>query len=49
MHCSHTGTPFDELEPSGEPVNINGTAILRRRDGKILEPGVARTANAHSA
>ena len=34
---THTGTPFCELEPSGEAVNINGTAILRMRDGKIVE------------
>ena len=34
---THTGTSFYDLEPSGEPVNINGTAILRMRDGKIVE------------
>ncbi len=31
------GEPFFGLEPSGEPVHINGTAILRIRDGKIVE------------
>mgnify|MGYP002147475177 CR=1 FL=1 len=31
------GEPFFGLEPSGEPVHINGTAILRMRDGKIVE------------
>ena len=34
---THTGTPFYDLAPSGEPVEINGTAILRIRDGKIVE------------
>jgi predicted ester cyclase len=34
---THTGTPFYDVEPSGEPVTINGTAILRVRDGKIVE------------
>ena len=34
---THTGTPFYDVEPSGEPVMINGTAILRMRDGKIVE------------
>jgi predicted ester cyclase len=34
---THTGTAFYELPPSGEPVEINGTAILRMRDGKIVE------------
>jgi predicted ester cyclase len=34
---THTGTAFYELEPTGLPVNINGTAILRFRDGKIVE------------
>lgn len=31
------GEPFFGLEPSGAPVHINGTAILRIRDGKIVE------------
>ena len=31
------GAPFFGLEPSGEPVHINGTAILRIRDGRIVE------------
>ena len=34
---THTGTAFYDVEPSGEPVEINGTAILRMRDGKIVE------------
>ena len=34
---THTGTPFYELAPSGKPVTINGTAILRIRDGQIVE------------
>ena len=34
---THTGTAFYDVEPSGEPVMINGTAILRIRDGKIVE------------
>jgi ketosteroid isomerase-like protein len=28
---------FESHPPSGEPVEINGTAILRMRDGKIVE------------
>jgi predicted ester cyclase len=34
---THTGTAFYDVEPSGEPVEINGTAILRIRDGRIVE------------
>ena len=34
---THTGTPFYDVAPSGKPVNINGTAILRIRDGQIVE------------
>ena len=34
---THTGTAFFDVEPTGEPVEINGTAILRIRDGKIVE------------
>lgn len=34
---THTGSPFFDVPPSGEPVEINGTAILRIRDGKIVE------------
>jgi len=34
---THTGTAFYDVPPSGEPVVINGTAILRMRDGKIVE------------
>jgi predicted ester cyclase len=32
-----TGAPFFDLPPTGEPIEINGTAILRMRDGKIVE------------
>jgi len=34
---THTGTPFYGVGASGRPVEINGTAILRIRDGKIVE------------
>jgi predicted ester cyclase len=34
---THTGTPFYGVEPSGEPVEINGTAILRMAGGKVVE------------
>jgi predicted ester cyclase len=34
---THIGTAFYELPPSGKPVEINGTAILRIRDGQIVE------------
>jgi predicted ester cyclase len=34
---THTGAAFYELPPSGKPVEINGTAILRIRDGQIVE------------
>lgn len=34
---THTGTAFYDVPPSGRPVEINGTAILRIRDGKIAE------------
>jgi len=34
---THTGTAFYDVEPSGEPVVINGTAIMRMRDGRIVE------------
>jgi predicted ester cyclase len=34
---THTGAPFFDVEPSGDPVEINGTAILRIQDGKIVE------------
>lgn len=33
----HTGSSFFDVAPSGERVEINGTAILRMRDGKIVE------------
>jgi predicted ester cyclase len=34
---THTGTPFYDVGASGQPVEINGTAILRMRDGQIVE------------
>jgi len=34
---THTGTPFYDVPASGDPVTINGTAILRIRDGQIVE------------
>jgi predicted ester cyclase len=34
---THTGAPFYDVAPSGEKVIINGTAVLRIRDGKIVE------------
>ncbi len=34
---THTGTAFYTVAPSGKPVTINGTAILRIRDGQIAE------------
>ncbi len=34
---THTGTPFYGVGASGKPVEINGTAILRIVDGKIVE------------
>ena len=34
---THTGTAFYDVPASGKPVTINGTAILRIRDGQIVE------------
>jgi len=34
---THTGAPFYDVSPSGNPVTINGTGILRLRDGLIVE------------
>lgn len=34
---THTGSAFYDVPPSGNPVTINGTAILRLRDGQIVE------------
>jgi predicted ester cyclase len=34
---THTGAPFFGVAPSGQPVTINGTAILRMRDGQVVE------------
>ena len=34
---THTGADFYGVPATGRPVTINGTAILRIRDGKIVE------------
>jgi predicted ester cyclase len=34
---THNGGPFYDVPPSGERVVINGTAVLRIRDGRIVE------------
>ena len=34
---THTGGSYYDVPPSGERVTINGTAILRFKDGKIVE------------
>jgi predicted ester cyclase len=34
---THTGAPFYDVPPSGNPVTINGTGILRLRDGLIVD------------
>jgi len=34
---THNGAAYYDVPPSGKPVTINGTAILRLRDGKIVE------------
>ena len=34
---THTGDAFFGVPASGKPIEINGTAILRFRDGKIVE------------
>ncbi len=34
---THTGTAFFAVPASGQPVEINGTAVLRMRDGKVVE------------
>jgi predicted ester cyclase len=34
---THSGKPFYDVAPSGNPVTINGTAILKLRDGLIVE------------
>ena len=34
---THCGAAFFDVEPTGAPVTINGTAILRIRDGQIVE------------
>ena len=37
VHGHHTGAAFYDVPASGGEVTINGTAILRMRDGKIVE------------
>jgi predicted ester cyclase len=39
VHGHHTGAAFYDVPASGGEVTINGTAILRMRDGKIVEHG----------
>ena len=34
---THSGGAFYDVRPSGERVRIDGTAILRMRDGKVVE------------
>ena len=34
---THSGGPFYDVPPSGQRAVINGTAILRLRDGKVVE------------
>jgi predicted ester cyclase len=34
---THTGAAYYDVPPSGKPVTINGTAILRFKDGKVVE------------
>jgi len=34
---THTGGAYYDVPASGEPVTINGTAILRMRDGQVVE------------
>jgi predicted ester cyclase len=34
---THSGAPYYDVPPSGKPITINGTAILRFRDGKVVE------------
>ena len=34
---THTGGHYYDVPPSGQPVTINGTGILRLRDGQVVE------------
>jgi predicted ester cyclase len=34
---THSGSDFYDVPASNQPVNINGTAILRFEDGKVVE------------
>ena len=33
----HSKGPYYGIPPSGKPVHINGTAIMRMKDGKVVE------------
>jgi len=37
LEGTHTGRAYYDVPPSGRRVTINGTAILRMRDGKVIE------------
>jgi predicted ester cyclase len=37
LEGTHTGKPFFGVAPTGKPVVINGTAILRMQGGKVVE------------
>lgn len=37
MKGRRSGSAFYDVPASGQPVTINGTAILRIRDGQIVE------------
>jgi predicted ester cyclase len=37
MTGTHSGGYFFDVPPSGKPVEINGTAILRMENGKVVE------------
>ena len=37
LEGTHTGNAYYDVPPSGRRVTINGTAILRMRDGQIVE------------
>ena len=34
---THSGDPYYDVQPSGNKVNINGTAVLRFENGKVVE------------
>jgi predicted ester cyclase len=55
---THSGEAYYDVPPSGRRVTINGSAILRMRDGKVVEHwggphcmngiGLSPTGNAHA-